>query len=212
MYEEHTYYGTFVKVESSFDQLPINIRTSLDRILKRYLGEYSKATHFRNVQVIDLEKCFRLNTPGDRVGVVPAYEVHYYVTVPTAGIKKYNIHIKLDQYGQLLAINWPEDGYHDFRDFKDTSLIRLRALAWAANQNIQSRPYTIHFYFDHINQHFVWEFDFFKNAQGFFKGIRLSAKTGATIDVIQGRNLITNCYFPKDTDDVKTIRKVPLRN
>lgn len=209
-YEEHTYYGDIAKVEKSINRLPITITLSLDRILKRYLSEFSKEVHFRNAQVINLEQCFKNNPPGDREGVVPAYEVHYYISIPSAGIKQYNIHVKLDQYGQLLAINWPIKGYHNFRDFKDTALIRLRALTWAENHNMKFWPYTVHFYFDHVNQDFVWEFDYYKNSRGVYTGSKRSAKTGDVIEVVEGKRTNPNVKFkeedPYDTKDLKPIR------
>jgi hypothetical protein len=187
-YEENRYYGTYMKLVDS-TQLPENIHACLRKFLRRYFGELSDSVHFINAQVVSLEQYFKESTPGDYEWIVPAYDVHYYISISSTYIQRYNVEVKLDQYGQLISINWPQKGYVDRHSFRDTASIKTYALQWAADHKIPINPYTIKFTFDEYYRQLVWIFNFVKEADMSYIGLTLSAKNNEIIEAWEGKNI-----------------------
>src|SRR4051812_47463455 len=104
------YYGNSATKVYSVDKLPSIIQLKLNSILSASFGELEPSVQFNNARIIDIDQFFKENNVRNTGWLAPKYDVCYYISIPSRGMKKFNLNIMLDQYGQLMSINWPEKG------------------------------------------------------------------------------------------------------
>ncbi len=144
----------------SLDNLPYQIKRCLDTVLTHSLGNLRHSLIFVNIQVVDLESYFKTNDPSGFQWIVPKYEFHYYIHDLELGIKRYNLNIRLDQYGQFLAMNWPRNGSSETEELIDRKIIRKYALAQATAMGLDTIKYQVEFNYDEKSNKMCWQFNF----------------------------------------------------
>lgn len=155
----------------SLSKLPAIIQLNIKDHFSFMLGNLYSYTTFQQGRIYDLEGLFR-DEPDiyKRYSVVPKYELNFIITDTSIGIKRYNLYLKLDQYGQILQVNWPRWGYNDKKEFKPGTEIQNYALEQAKSKGyfspdsvdsiFHNYSYHIDFKFDHIENRLVWVFRF----------------------------------------------------
>jgi hypothetical protein len=147
---------------SSLNKLPHFIRVDIDSLLKHTLGEFAAGVKFSHGQIVNVKKYFSKDDgqPSDYKWVVPKYDLKFALQDTTIGITNYCLEIRLDQYGQLLKINWPGRGYKSKSIFLDRNLIKDFALSKAADLNFYQKDYEVNFQYDNQKEQFYWVFLF----------------------------------------------------
>ncbi len=123
-----TYYGGHAVNTTNLSTLPIDIKEATSNYLVAHLGILVDSLTFSHGQVIDLDALFsdtlKVQSPNY---LVPAYSLHYTLSNRSIGLKGYNLNLQIDQYGQLLHINWPKTAYTDARQFIDLARVNQYA-------------------------------------------------------------------------------------
>jgi hypothetical protein len=160
--DESTYYGNPATTVYTIDKLPSIIQLKLNSVLSAYLGTLESSVYFIDAQVVNLDQYFKVTDVIKHEWITPKYDVHYYISIPSKGLEKYNVTIKLDQYGQLISINWPERGYKNISDFYDTGRVKKYAFEQAAERKLYTANCKVVFDFNKQFDEFCWQFSFYE--------------------------------------------------
>lgn len=160
-YTGTTHYGGYARGVDSLSQLPPRIASNLQGYLEIILGPFSDSLTFAHGQAVDLDSKFRADSIAyRREYVLPAYELVFLLKYDPVHISNYYLKVELDQYGQLLHINWPGQGYSDPDRLKDMSVIRKFALNRAKAGEFYRENYTVAFEYNRKLDKLCWVFMF----------------------------------------------------
>lgn len=156
-----TYYEGFAKNVKSLDELPSKITVNLKGTLGNVFGDLTDSITFEKGQIVDLKRYFaKQNESYKRQWLVPKYDLNFVLGDTSLGLTKYNIHIRLDEYGQLIEINWPRKGYNARSNFINRKEIERFALKFANKKGFTTTGYNVEFRFNDKYKELCWIFKF----------------------------------------------------
>ncbi len=157
-----TVYGQHASNIDSVSELPVQIKTALEEYLIDMVGSNFKNVTFSHGQNIDLKSYF--SSPNHKVSnfrwQVPAYDLNFVLSDITLGIKSYFLQLRLDEYGQLLFVNWPKKGYSNKEKFQSTAKIIQIALEEANSRGFLAFKYETDLKFNPNSESLNWVFKF----------------------------------------------------
>ena len=116
---------------------------------------------FSHGQIVNLEKYFSDNKETFNYGwVVPKYDLNFILQDSSIGIKNYYIQLRLDEYGQILACNWPKANYFNKTELKPRSEIEKFAIGEAQIKGITNFEYKVDFKYNLAFDKLCWIFKF----------------------------------------------------
>lgn len=157
-----TWYEDCDKKISSINKLPRVIKVDIDSLFKNTLGEFAAGLKFSHGQIVNVKRYFLKDDEqaSSYQWVIPKYDLKFNLQDTTIGIINYSLQIQLDQYGQVLKINWPRRGYKFRSKFVKRDSIRDFVLAKAVALNFNQKDYEVNFYYDAHREQFYWQFLF----------------------------------------------------
>jgi hypothetical protein len=157
-----TYYDDFSKEIKSLKQLPPIIQGYVKKFMGATLGDFSTCVTFERGQIVNLKKYFSAvdNEPYCYQWIVPKYDLIFTLKDTSLGIKNYPINLRIDEYGQIIKINWPRKGFTEKSSFNSRDTIKTFALKKAAKLNLNQKGYRIDFEYDERLDIFYWIFQF----------------------------------------------------
>lgn len=157
-----TWYDDCDREISSINKLPRFIRVNIDSLFKNTLGEFATGLKFSHGQIVNVKRYFLKDDEqaSNYQWVIPKYDLKFNLQDTTIGIISYSLQLQLDQYGQVLKINWPRRGYKSRSKFVKRSAIRDFVLTKATALNFNQKNYEVNFYYDARHEQFYWEFLF----------------------------------------------------
>ena len=157
----YTSYDGPTKKISSFSELPFVIQLNINGYLKRILGSMSDSIQFTHGQEVDLKALFKKDSiTFNYFWVRPKYDLNFKLSDSSIGIKRYNLKLRLDEYGQLLDVNWPRQKYNDKSKFLSREKIKQFALKHAKMKRYDTSTYLIFFGYDSALDKLCWKFMF----------------------------------------------------
>ncbi|WP_449435669.1 hypothetical protein [Pedobacter steynii] len=108
----------------SLNKLPVNIQREVKKLIAESLWEFKDSIHFVNAQIVNITSYLKDGDPHKKHWVVPKYELNFYLKDTSISIIRYNITLNLDEYGQILQINWPRQGTGSKRCFFQEILLK----------------------------------------------------------------------------------------
>lgn len=154
------YYGPSTKI-SSFSELPKVIQLNINGYLKIMLGSMSDSIQFTHGQEVDLTALFKKDSiTFNFFWVRPKYDLSFKLSDNSIGIKRYNLRLELDEYGQLLDVNWPRRDYNDKSKFLPREKIRLFALEQAELRGFDTSSYRVYAQYNPTFDKLLWLFKF----------------------------------------------------
>lgn len=153
-------HNPLIKIESLSD-LPTLIQFNTKGHLKKILGEMSDSLHFSQAQAIDLKAIFQKDSAAF-IGnaVIPKYIIKFVLTDRSIGIKSYNLSIELDEYGQLLHINWPKEKWDNKSKFIARDTIKQFVLNYAKSKRFDTSKCKVYFGYYRQFDKLCWKFHF----------------------------------------------------
>lgn len=148
------------KTVLSLNKLPINIQKEVKILMQEPFLGFKDSIHFINAQIVDIDRYLQDGNPHKRHWVVPKYEINFYLKDESIGIIRYNITLHLDDYGQLLKINWPVNGSGIKKTFLSRESIKKFALNEAKRRNYNLDKYLVNFEYNGQFDRLCWEFSF----------------------------------------------------
>lgn len=160
-YSGSTHYGNSSTFLKSLDEIPGTIRTNIDRFLHEALGDLLANIKFSHGQVVDLKQYFKDDTTVYKYEwVVPKYDLHFIFQDSIMGIETYYLKIGVDEYGQIIAANWPRHGYANRKTFLSRDEIEQYALKEAEQKGYNIKSYTVDFEYNIEHRKLCWIFMF----------------------------------------------------
>jgi hypothetical protein len=160
------YYGPYAQEVVSENSLPMHIQVNARGYLDKILPGLNDSITFSHGQIIDLAKIFAEEPKTyDHYKLVPKYELDFYLQYKNLGIKKYNLQIELDEYGQILSTNWPKKTIA-LSNSKSLSEIENYALNEAKSKNLYWKTYEIELKYDEDIDELYWEVNLNLNTVG----------------------------------------------
>lgn len=144
----------------SLDKLPPNIQKQVEAIMKETFWEFKDSIHFINAQIVDVLKYLEDGDPHKRHWVVPKYELNFYLKATPIGIQRYNLTLHLDDYGQILELNWPREGAGSKKMFLARKAIQEFAFKEAKKRRYNLHKFEVRFEYDKEFRRLCWEFSF----------------------------------------------------
>ena len=156
-----TVYGKYSANIDSLLVLPSIIQFNLKEHFDKILGSMSDSVTFSHGQVIDLENKFNNDSIGySNSWIVPKYDLNFVLSDISLGIKSYYLQIRLDEYGQILKSNWPQEGYRDKNQFLNRSEIEKYALRRAEIKGFNPVDYEVDLKYNGKLDKLCWIFKF----------------------------------------------------
>lgn len=151
---------------NSVSELPDIILSNVQGHLNKLLGSMALNTHFSHGQVIDVKNYFK-NDPivHTRGWILPKYDLNFILQDHSIGIKSYYIQLRLDEYGQLLSVNWPRTGYSDKSKFESRHEIERIALMHADLRGFSLADYIVDLKYNQKHVKLCWVFKFPKKSE-----------------------------------------------
>ncbi|GAA4332289.1 hypothetical protein GCM10023149_38480 [Mucilaginibacter gynuensis] len=162
VYEDATSYSYkgFSKKIALLSQLPPKVNKNVDRIMRSTFGDFYPYITFRDGQIVNLKKYFAdSNALNRKYGIIPKYDLVFRLKDTLSAIKLYTIFLQLDEYGQVLHINWPR-AHPATNKFRDVKSVEYFVLKKAVEFKFNEKGYTVHFSYDKGQEKFFWEFMF----------------------------------------------------
>jgi len=157
----YTSYDGPTKKISSFSELPSVIQLNTNGYLKGILGSMSDSIQFTHGQVVDLKALFKKDSiTFHYFWVRPKYDLSFKLSDSSIGIKRYNLKLRLDEYGQLLHVNWPRKRYNDKSKFLPREKIKLFALEQAKLRGFNTSSYSVYAQYNRTLDKLLWLFKF----------------------------------------------------
>ncbi|HTE01878.1 MAG TPA: hypothetical protein VK668_21460 [Mucilaginibacter sp.] len=147
----------------SMSKLPPFIVSDIDSLFKKTLGIFSVNVKFYSGQIVDLKNYFseKGSAPKyDMKWIVPKYDLDFILRDTSIGIKSYPIKIRLDDYGQLIKITWPRQGYTNKSRFVKREIIRDAAFKKADSLKFNLENAKVGFRYDEDSDKLLWQFLF----------------------------------------------------
>lgn len=146
----------------SLNKLPANIQKEAKTLINESLCEFKDSIHFINAQIVNIPSYLKDGDPHKKHSIVPKYELNFYLRDTSIGIIRYNITLHLDDYGQILQINWPRQGSGSKKIFLSRGSIKEFALKEAERRKYNLDKYLVDFQYDRQFDRLCWEFSFLK--------------------------------------------------
>ncbi|MDQ2179672.1 hypothetical protein [Marinifilum sp. D714] len=147
------------KIES-FSSLPNNIQFNTNGYLERFFGKMRDSLHYIQGQEVDLKTIFQKDS-ATFIGnaIKPKYILKFILADNSIGIKSYNLSLELDEYGQLLNINWPKEKWNKSNVIpRDT--VKQFVLNYALSRRLDISNYKVYFnYYSRLDK-LCWQFVF----------------------------------------------------
>jgi len=157
----YTSYDGPTKKISSFSELPSVIQLNINGYLQRILGSMSDSIQFTHGQEVDLKALFKKDSiTFNYFWVRPKYDLNFKLSDSSIGIKRYNLKLRLDEYGQLLHVNWPRKRYNDKSKFLPREKIKLFALEQAKLRGFNTSSYSVYAQYNRTLDKLLWLFKF----------------------------------------------------
>ncbi|MEN9441759.1 MAG: hypothetical protein RLZ33_1836 [Bacteroidota bacterium] len=162
------FYNPSKQIDSStnLQDFPAHIQKKTLNCLKWYTKEFYDSIHFIKGQFIDLKQITNTGFFEDSTTFayfdiehpIPSYELYFGLTDRSLNIQQIIIKIDLDEYGQVLAFNWP---YFSVKKsaFRSSDQI-LTLLNEGAKDLNYALPDKINFVFKENEREFYWEFGY----------------------------------------------------
>jgi hypothetical protein len=161
-YRGYSSYGNnnLIKIDS-LSELPSVIQFNTSGHLKRLLGSMRDSLQFSHGQENDLKGIFKKDSITFYGDLIKAkYILNYKLVDNTIGIKNYCLSLDLDEYGQLLAVNWPRKRYNDKSKFLPREKIKLFALEQAKLRGFDTSAYIVYAQYNRTLGKLLWLFKF----------------------------------------------------
>lgn len=153
-------YDKIIKIDS-LSELPSIIQLNTNGYLKRLLGSMSDSIQFSHGQETDLKALFKKDSITFEGNIVkPKYILHYTLSDNSIGIKRYNLSLELNEYGQLLKINWPKKKYNNKSSFISRDEIKQFAITQAKLRRIDTSFYKVSLIHETSTDRLCWQFIF----------------------------------------------------
>lgn len=146
----------------SLNKLPVNIQREVKKLIDESLWEFKDSIHFANAQIVNITSYLKDGDPHKKHWVVPKYELNFYLKDTSISIIRYNITLNLDEYGQILQINWPRQGTGSKKMFLSRDSIKEFALKEAKRRKYNLDKYLVNFEYNGRFNRLCWEFSFFE--------------------------------------------------
>ena len=150
------------KTVLSLNKLPTNIQKEVITLIDGFLCEFKDSIHFVNAQIINIPSYLKDSDTHKKHWVVPKYELNFYLRDTSIGIIRYNITLHLDDYGQILQINWPRQECRSKKVFLSRDSIKEFALKEAERRKYNLDKYLVNFLYNRQFDRLCWEFSFFE--------------------------------------------------
>ena len=155
--------------------MPADILVKIDSLFSKRLGIFTNKAKFSYGQIVDLDQYFKSNKDiSGMQWVVPKYDLFFILTDTTIGIKNYYLQVRLDQYGQILRMNWPMQYYTSAKKFADRKQVEQFALRRAREKIFLTTRYEVEFIYDYNVEAFYWRFLFPKTTENNFDCIEIN--------------------------------------
>lgn len=159
--DAYTSFGRFSTKIDSFSQLSSLIQCNTNGYLKKILGDMSDSLQFSNGQIVDLKSYFNKDSiTHNSFRIIPKYDLTFKLSDKSLGIKRYNLEIELDQYGQLLRINWPKEKSKDKSKIINSDTIRQFVIEYAKSRRYDTSEYEVYFRYNPKFDKLCWLFLF----------------------------------------------------
>ncbi len=160
-YPGSTFYDGFSKHVISLEELPPQITLNLKGSLSKYFGELRHNIIFEDGQKVDLKKYFLKNKEVFNMRwIVPKYDLNFSLGDSSLGLVKYNINARLDEYGQIIQINWPKKNHNVRTNFLDRKEIEQFALKYAKKKGLETDSYSVNLKYNLEVDKLCWVFRF----------------------------------------------------
>ncbi|WP_316812868.1 hypothetical protein [Pedobacter heparinus] len=148
------------KTVLSLNKLPVNIQKEVKTLIDESFWEFKDSIHFVNAQIVNITSFLKDARLHNKQEPVPKYELNFYWKDESIGVIRYNITLHLDDYGQILKINWPMNGAGIKKTFLPRDLIKDFALKEAKRRHYNLDKYLVNFEYNEQFDRFCWEFSF----------------------------------------------------
>jgi hypothetical protein len=148
------------KTVLSLKKLPTSIQQEVKILMDESFGGFKDSIHFVNAQVVDVISYLKDGDPHKKHRIVPKYELNFYLKDVSLGIIRYNITLHLDDYGQILKLNWPRHGAGSKKMFLSREAIQEFALKEANKRGYNLNKFLVNFEYDETFDRLCWEFSF----------------------------------------------------
>lgn len=154
-------YQSASKTVLSLNKLPQNIQNETKKLFDESFWDFKDSIHFVNAQIVDIISYLKDDDPHKRHSVIPKYELNFYLKDASIGIVRYNITLHLDDYGQILKLNWPRHGAGSKKMFLSRETIKEFALKEANRRRYNLNKFLVNFKYNETFDRLCWEFSFF---------------------------------------------------
>jgi len=144
----------------SLDQLPKSIQKEVKILMEESFWGFKDSIHFVNAQIVDIVSYLKDGDAHKKHWVVPKYELNFYLKDVSIGIIRYNITLHLDDYGQILKLNWPRQGAGSKKMFLSRENIQEFALKEATKREYNVHNFLVDFEYNEQFATLCWEFSF----------------------------------------------------
>ena len=148
------------KTVLSLSKLPQHIQKEVKILMDESFWDFKDSVHFVNAQIVDIVGYLKDGDPHKKHWVVPKYELNFYLKDTSIGIIRYNITIHLDDYGQILQLNWPTNGAGSKKMFLSRKSIQEYVLKEANKRGYNLKEFLVSFEYDDRFGKLCWEFSF----------------------------------------------------
>ncbi|TDO24192.1 hypothetical protein [Pedobacter duraquae] len=148
------------KTVLSFNKLPSSIQKEVKILMDESFWGLKDSIHFVNAQIVDVISYLKDGDPHKRHSVVPKYELNFYLKDTSVGINRYNITLHLDDYGQILKLNWPRHGAGSTKMFLSRKAIQEFAFKEANTRHYNLNNFFVTFEYKETFDRLCWEFSF----------------------------------------------------
>jgi len=161
LFPGETYYGGFSTPLKSISELPSNIQLNIRGLINNLFGILNDNITFSSGQIVDLKRYFYADTTiYRRHGIIPKYDLNFILKDTTIGLKSYCINLNLDEYGQIVYVNWPKENYSDKTAFISRKNIEQFALREAQLKGFITKDYRVDVIYNDKFDKLCWVFKF----------------------------------------------------
>jgi hypothetical protein len=173
----------------SLSELPDFIQRDVDTILYRAFGDMSRKVQFSHGQIVDIDRTRRSGTHFYDYGwIMPAYDLVFMLRDTAIGINVYYFSLHLDQYGQVLKLEWPRSGYdREYLLKKSHEHVAAIAIGYMRENKYSYTDYSTELVYDNRFGAICWRFIFSEtdSTKGMYhrcRNLLLDAKTNEVMD------------------------------
>jgi len=180
-----SYYKTNVIEVDSLNQLPSIIQFISNNIINKSMTDFIDNIRFVKGQIIDLDKWLKNDSiPQTEYNyIIPKYELFFELSDSSLGIKNFCFELNLDQYGQVIFLEWPRENYNKRINFINPNQIKAEAIKYAKEKKYKTETCVYKLKFDSKTNSICWYISFLQEFEGDENWHRKSYKT-VVIDAI----------------------------